>query len=100
MDGAVAQLFIMSTASPEKTMIQSQDGREHFRMFVNGEFRDSASGKVIEVAGPTTEEILYSVHDATNPSTNLIAFVGNSTLMVDLRPARTRYLRLFFDSMK
>ena len=43
------------------TMSEHVDGREHFRMFINGQYCDAVSGEVIEVASPTTEEILYSV---------------------------------------
>lgn len=45
----------------KKSMMESVAGREHVRMFINGEWTDSASGKTIEVASPTTEEILFTV---------------------------------------
>ncbi|QDT68513.1 Lactaldehyde dehydrogenase [Planctomycetes bacterium MalM25] len=37
------------------------DGPQHHRMYIDGRFGDAASGGVIEVASPTTEEVLYTV---------------------------------------
>ena len=34
---------------------------DHYRMFIDGEFRDAVSGETIDVASPTTEEVLYTV---------------------------------------
>ncbi|MCM2369122.1 aldehyde dehydrogenase [Aporhodopirellula aestuarii] len=42
--------------------MKTSDGDvEHYRMFINGEFRDSVSGETIDVESPTTEEVLYTV---------------------------------------
>ncbi|MEM9412420.1 MAG: aldehyde dehydrogenase [Planctomycetota bacterium] len=42
-------------------MIESTNGIEHYRMYIDGQWCDSSSGEVIQVASPTTEEVLYSV---------------------------------------
>ena len=41
--------------------MESSDGIDHYRMYINGEFRDSACGDRIDVASPTNEEVLYTV---------------------------------------
>lgn len=40
---------------------ESRDGIDHYHMYINGEFVKSSTGDTIDVASPTTEEILYTV---------------------------------------
>lgn len=47
-------------------MKETDSGVDHYRMLIDGEFRDSASGQTIDVASPTTEEILYTVPKGNN----------------------------------
>lgn len=42
-------------------MMETKGGVDNYRMYINGEWLDAADGQVIEVASPTTEEILYTV---------------------------------------
>ncbi len=35
----------------------------HYKMFINGEFVDSVSGKTVEVESPTTEEVIGTIPD-------------------------------------
>ncbi len=42
-------------------MKETTGGVDHYRMYINGEFRDSVSGEKIDVASPTNEEVLYTV---------------------------------------
>ncbi|TWT80801.1 Lactaldehyde dehydrogenase [Planctomycetes bacterium CA13] len=42
-------------------MKEASGGIDHYRMFINGEFKDSVSGETIEVASPTNEDVLYTV---------------------------------------
>ena len=49
-----------------KTMTETVDGREAYRMYINGAFVDSESGKTIDVHSPTTEELLYTVPNGTS----------------------------------
>ena len=51
----------MSVAESLKSMIETIDGVAHYRMYIDGQWYDSESGETINVASPTTEEILYSV---------------------------------------
>ena len=44
-----------------QSMKESRGGIDHYRMYINGEFKDSVSGEKIDVASPTTEEVLYTV---------------------------------------
>ena len=48
-----------------KTMKETVDGRDAYRMYINGEFVDSQSGGTIDVASPTNEEVLYTVPNGT-----------------------------------
>ena len=63
---------IMSIAeNSSKTMRETVDGIEHFRMYINGAYRDSSSGETIKVASPTTEEVIYSVPNGTQEDAQL-----------------------------
>lgn len=42
-------------------MIETDGGVEHYRMYINGEWRDSASGQKENVESPTNEEVIYTV---------------------------------------
>jgi lactaldehyde dehydrogenase/glycolaldehyde dehydrogenase len=42
-------------------MKETSGGVDRYRMFIHGEFRDSASGETIDVASPTNEEVLFTV---------------------------------------
>ena len=44
-----------------QSMKETSGGIDHYRMYINGEFKDSVSGEKIDVASPTTEEVLYTV---------------------------------------
>lgn len=44
-----------------KTMKETKNGVNHYRMFIHGAWVDSASGERIEVENPTNEEIIYTV---------------------------------------
>lgn len=46
-------------------MHETINDREHYRMFINGQWCDSSSGEVIEVASPTDEEVLFTVPQGT-----------------------------------
>ncbi len=52
-------------------MMESIDGRDHYRMYINGQWQDASSGETIEVASPTTEELLYSVPNGTKADAQL-----------------------------
>ncbi|TWT49392.1 Lactaldehyde dehydrogenase [Rubripirellula amarantea] len=44
-----------------KSMKESSDGIDRYRMFINGEFCDSVSGETIDVESPTNEQVLFTV---------------------------------------
>ncbi|WP_068258229.1 aldehyde dehydrogenase [Rubripirellula obstinata] len=46
-------------------MTESRRGVEHYRMLIHGEFKDSVSGQTVDVASPTTEEVLFAVPDGS-----------------------------------
>lgn len=46
-------------------MKETVDGRDAYRMYINGEFVDSESGGTIDVASPTNEDVLYTVPGGT-----------------------------------
>jgi lactaldehyde dehydrogenase/glycolaldehyde dehydrogenase len=54
-----------------ETMKETVGGCDHYRMFINGSWAESASGKKIEVASPTTEEILFTVPDGNQADAQL-----------------------------
>ena len=51
----------MSVVENSIPMTSTVNGIEHYRMFINGQFCDSASGETITVTSPTTEEVVYRV---------------------------------------
>jgi lactaldehyde dehydrogenase/glycolaldehyde dehydrogenase len=44
-----------------QSMKESSGGIDHYRMYINGEFRDSVSGEKIDVESPTNEDVLFTV---------------------------------------
>jgi lactaldehyde dehydrogenase/glycolaldehyde dehydrogenase len=42
-------------------MKETASGVDHYRMYIDGEFKDSVSGERIDVASPTSEDVLYTV---------------------------------------
>lgn len=44
-----------------KTMKETKNGVDHYRMFIDGEWTDSASGARTDVENPTNEEIVYTI---------------------------------------
>ena len=52
-------------------MKETKDGVDHYRMFINGEYVESVSGKTIDVHSPTTEELLYTVPNGNTEDANL-----------------------------
>ena len=42
---------------------ETRGGVDHYRMFIHGEWVDSASGGRIDVENPASEEVLYTVPD-------------------------------------
>ncbi len=47
------------------SMKETVNGREAYRMLINGEFVDAKSGGTVDVASPTNEEVLYTVPEGT-----------------------------------
>ncbi|MBB3206734.1 lactaldehyde dehydrogenase/glycolaldehyde dehydrogenase [Rhodopirellula rubra] len=43
------------------SMKTTSGGIDNYRMFINGEFKDSVSGETINVESPTNEEVIYTV---------------------------------------